>query len=92
MGRTRKDKQVDPFEKYDQLWSWEYRIFHQGNNYFIGEAFYEKGGKFNGNFSATDYNPLQAENVEELAKEHSHIMEAFTKPVIELPEEEKDKK
>lgn len=79
-----KKSDTEALDELENMWSWDYRIFHKGDNYFIGEAYYDKNGKFENSYSSTDFNPLQAESVEELAKEHSYIMAAFQKPVIEL--------
>ena len=64
---------------------WTYRVFHNGRQFYIGEAYYE-GEKLVGFTGASD---PYGETVEELANDLKRMLVALDRPVLNAVEEER---
>lgn len=77
--------------------TWNFRLFKKpkatnkgGDVYFIGEAYYDEQGNFDGGYSENYDGMLSGLTAEDVKETYDMIGEAFTQPVIELTEDSED--
>lgn len=68
--------------------SWNYRIvkLKEWNTLYCTEVYYDKNDNPNGFFNPTSFNPIQADNLEELNLQLIKIKEALSKPILIINE------